>query len=155
MIAIVSTIVILAASGALALYGYRSVAGDLDEVIRIVRGLVATASANVLRQTASRGEITVVFDPPRHDQSGKRTWLVVAEAPDAELEPKSQLIESSERPSEVHFSLRTSKAASTKVAVSIYEADTLTPVGRLDAFVPSANEPNLLMRAVRSVVARW
>lgn len=139
-IAVISSIVVLVASSALAIHGYRSVSGDFDALVRLVRHLAATASATGVRETSSRGEVTIVINPPRRAGGEQRACLVVLDAPDAEIEPKSQLVSPSAKPTELQFSLVTSKPARTNVAISIYDVKTLTPIARLDAVVPPLHQ---------------
>jgi hypothetical protein len=145
--AYVIAIVIVVLAFGLAARGYLSIHGEFDAVLRAARRIVAVATAAGARFATSKATVTIVFQPPSKLERRADDWLVIVEAEGTDVIPKSQLVTPSQiEPTQLVVFLKDPGPDAIDVAVSVYDAATLSSLGRLDTVVPAARRPTILGR---------
>jgi hypothetical protein len=132
---------------ALCVLGYLSVSGEFDAVIRAVRRIVGTVAATASRYSASSATVAISLKPPGDPEHLRRDWLVVVDAADTKVTPKSQVLTPSRvEPSQLTVTLDDPGPDAIDVAIAVYDKATLTPLAQFDTVVPAAPKPGLLRR---------
>jgi len=142
VVMLVLSAIVVALSLALAFVGYRSVGGTFASAVAAVRRVVASASAAGRRVDAERAVATLDIRIPHISTYRGAQLLVVADAGDATVSPRTTLIPTQAtgfRDASVTVKLVKPGDAKRNIDFSIYDADTLEPLAHVRTSIGAAH----------------
>ena len=155
LVAVVLAAVIVLLSAALAITGVLSVGGRLGDVVRAARRVVTTAGATASRYIGQNASIVVEIRGSSEPEFRPGNLLVVYDAGGLDILPASQPVDFDDR-TVVQVSATILKPPDRKVNVliTVYQANTMTPIADLMAVVPARNRLKNWLRAARNKIRR-
>lgn len=137
----------------LGLVGYFSVGNRLDELSVLVRTLLSAAGATGVRQRSGDGWVELTIQPADSRTFRSRGWLISVDAGDvAPTTPNRIVVPDGQSPIRVRINLVNPGSGAIPIGMSLYDMDTLEPVGYVRAEIPAVPKPSILLRLVELVM---
>jgi hypothetical protein len=144
---VVWALITITLSLALGFYGYKSLDGDFEAVLRAGARLVATAHAAAFRSSPSEAMVKVNVDLPTGRALPQGDWLVIADAGNIDVSPRSQVVTPSHASlSPITVEIKNPGRERVSVDMAIYDTLTLTSLANLTAHIPAVRRPPLISR---------
>lgn len=136
---------------AMAAIGYMSIDGQYDSLLRAARRVTGQADAGGQRNGPGHGQVRVVLTSPAVNGQEADSWLIVLDADDTDIYPKTMLVRATDYPIECQFEVRAETAARINVGIAVFDVATLTPLAQLTATVPASAPDGLVARLLARV----
>lgn len=143
------TIAVLAGSFLLGWIGHRSVTGGIVDLRHLIRSILTQVSVQGSK-TQGQATLTLKIDPSDSWTRPQNRWLVVVDAGDLEVNPRSQIVGvSNDAKLALDVHIDSLAREDVKARVGIYDASTLVPIATDDVLIRGVRAPTVFQRAVR------